>query len=305
MSHSILSTVLGSAVADAGTFTYSYPTGKDEGNFYLAMGHKLTVDGNKYNYPDDFDVTLGTASITITNKTGATWASGAAVKCQLEEPGKREYRDDMTGNLLASAVEAKTMLVSLGAPDAIVTNGICESQNRTGAGVLLINGALSNGDLSTSVATLDVPRNVIADSGGVDTAVITVTGTDVYGNAMSEKITLNGATAVAGKKAFKTITAVSSDATVTNGMFLGTGDVIGLPVFLPSAGHVLKEMADGVAATAGTFVAGVRTAGGATATDGDVRGTYDPNSACDGAIVFSLIVALPDPGFTGITQYTG
>jgi len=304
MSFSILTTVLASAVADAGTFTYSYPSGKDEGHFYQAMGHKLTVDGNKYSFPDDFDVTLGTSTVTITNKTGASWASGATVKCQLEEQGKRAYRDD-TGNLLNNTTEAHTFLVNLGAPDTLDADGICESQNRTGAGVLLINGDLSDGDLSTSVATLDVPRNVIADSGGADTAVITVTGTDAYGDVLVENITLNGLTAVAGKKAFKTITAVSSDATVTNGMFLGTGDVIGLPVFLPSAGHVLKEMEDGVAATAGTFVAGIRTAGGSTATTGDVRGTVDPNSACDGAKVFQLLVALPDPGYLGIAQYAG
>lgn len=297
MSHSILSTVLGSAVADAGTFTYSYPTGKDEGHFYQAMGHKLTVDGNKYSYPDDFDVTLGTASITITNKSGASWAAGATVKCQLEEQGKRAYRDD-TGNLLVNTTEAHTFLVNLGAPDTASAAGVAASQTPAAA---------SNLTLTSSTVTLDVPRN-ITETGVAATVAhnITVTGTDAYGATVVETITgAVGATTVAGKKAFKTITKIAVSAATTGAITVGWGDVLGIPIFLPSAGHVLKEMEDGVAATAGTFVAGIRTAGGSTATTGDVRGTVDPNSACDGAKVFQLLVALPDPGYLGIPQYAG
>ena len=40
----------------------------------------------------------------------------------------------------------------------------------------------------------------------------------------------------------------------------------------------------------------------ATATTGDVRGTYDPNAACDGDKVFQLLVTLPNPGYKGIPQ---
>jgi hypothetical protein len=109
---------------------------------------------------------------------------------------------------------------------------------------------------------------------------------------------------MAGKKAFKTITDVSSSASIT-GLTVGTGDVLGLPVFVPGGGHVVAEMEDGANATAGTVVGGDLTAGGATATTGDVRGTYDPNSAADGGKVFQLMVALPDPGYIGVDQYAG
>ena len=66
---------------------------------------------------------------------------------------------------------------------------------------------------------------------------------------------------------------------------------------------MLAELEDGAAPSAGTFVAGVSTA--ATATSGDVRGTYDPNSAADGAAVFDIVIALPDPKYKGVTQYAG
>jgi hypothetical protein len=47
------------------------------------------------------------------------------------------------------------------------------------------------------------------------------------------------------------------------------------------------------------------TAGGSTATTGDVRGTYDPNAAADGARVFELVVALMEPGDLGMPQFAG
>lgn len=129
---------------------------------------------------------------------------------------------------------------------------------------------------------------------------MTVTGKDVYGNTIVE--TSASGTSMAGKKAFKTITSVVPSANIT-GATVGTGDVLGLPMFLPGTAYVLKELQDGAAATAGTVVAGVSTA--ATATSGDIRGTYDPNAACNGALVFDLIVALGDPDYKGIAQYAG
>lgn len=308
MTRKIVNGQLSADVADAGTVAVSYPSRvgeeagiTDEGDFYLAMGHKLVLgQNNALSFPDDFDITLGTNSVTVTNKTGATWEGGQNFTLQLEERGKSVYTDDGSGNVMARMARADTFLISLGAPDALVTNGVMAAQNRTNAGALLLNGSLASG----GVVTLDVPRNVIADSGGADTAVITVTGTDEYGQAMAETLTLNGTTAVAGKKAFKVITALECDAAIANSAFIGTGDVLGLPFFLPSNGYVLKELQNGTAATAGTFVAGFRTAGGHTAIGADVRGTYGPNAACDGAIVFDLVVALSDPGERGVTQYS-
>jgi len=133
------------------------------------------------------------------------------------------------------------------------------------------------------------------------TAVLTVTGTDEFGNTVVESSA--SGTSMAGKKAFKTVTSVVPSANITSAT-VGTGDVLGLPAFLPGAGRVLAELEDGAAATAGTLVAGVRTTP-ATATTGDVRGTYDPNSAADGSKAFELVVALDDPSDKGVAQYAG
>jgi hypothetical protein len=306
---------LAADVADAGTFTVAYPTrpspdaGKyNEGDFFGAMGHKLVMGQSVLSFPNDFDVTLGTSEITITNEYGATWPAGTDWRLELQVQGKPLYRQPADVNSGAGAPrlvnrvsKSCEVLINLGAPDALVTNGVMAQQNITAAGAMLVNGTLATG----GVATLDVPRNLIADSGGADDAILTVTGKDEYGQTMIETLTLNGTTAVAGKKAFKQVTGIAASKAVANTAFIGTGDVLGLPVFLPSNGHVVKELSNGTAATAGTFVAGLRAAEGSTATSADVRGTYDPNAAADGDIVFQLVVSLPDPTYLGVAQYAG
>ena len=83
----------------------------------------------------------------------------------------------------------------------------------------------------------------------------------------------------------------------------GTGDVLGLPFFVSDSVHIIKEVEDGAAAVAGTLVGGVSSA--ATATTGDVRGTYEPDTVCDGSTAFELIVASSDPKYLGVAQYAG
>jgi len=300
-----IETLLASALAAAGTITVDYPSGFDE-NHFSPTGHKIAVkNGGLLLQGRDFGITFAKTQATVTLAAGMdTIPAGTTLFVELHLRGERDTIDLTTLGAAGNRISNRQVVeINFGAPAAIDADGICESQNRTGAGALLINGALSNGDLATSVATLDVPRNVIADSGGADTAVITVTGTDEYGEVVVENITLNGTTAVAGKKAFKTITGVASNGTISNGFFLGTGDVLGLPVFLPNAVNVLYDTEDGAAVTDGTYVAGVLTK--PTATTGDVRGTYDPNSACDGGKNFTVVVALSDPTFKGVPQFAG
>lgn len=158
-----------------------------------------------------------------------------------------------------------------------------------------VNGARASG----GVATLDVPpRNVVA--AWTNSVVLTVTGTDAYGNVVFEKSA--SCTSFTGKKAFKTVTKVEASDDVTN-LTVDFGDVLGLPLFLPGTGNVVKELEDGAPATAGPLVAGATAT--PTATTGDVRGTYDPNSACNGSKAFALIVMLTDPQDTGRAQYAG
>ena len=94
-------------------------------------------------------------------------------------------------------------------------------------------------------------------------------------------------------------TAAHASAVVAVGDFLS---IIPASEFNASGGfyYVVEIQPDSVG---GTLVAGVTTA--PTAVTGDVRGTYDPASACNGALAFQLLFALPNPTDRGVAQYAG
>lgn len=108
-------------------------------------------------------------------------------------------------------------------------DGVAQSQTPASGGVqnLTINGALASG----GVATMDVPRHVSIASAGNDAArTFTVTGTDRYGQTMSETITGPNATTVKGTKNFKTVTAVTVDDNTAGAITVGSADELEGPV---------------------------------------------------------------------------
>jgi hypothetical protein len=166
-------------------------------------------------------------------------------------------------------------------PATASATAVCAAQAIAAAGNATINGASASG----GVATLDVARAVNVDStnAGDTTQTVTITGTDYWNQAQTETITMNGTTAVAGLKAFKTITQVAVSAALAGNLTVGSTDVFGLPYRITDAGYIIRVgWAGALAEDAGTFVA-ADTTSPATATTGDVRGTYDPSSAADGS----------------------
>lgn len=187
-------------------------------------------------------------------------------------------------------------------PSTKAANAVCAAQAKAAAGALTINGANATG----GVATFDYARAVNVDSSDANntTQVVTVTGTDYWGQAQTEEITMNGTTAVAGQKTFKTITAASVNAAITGTMTIGNEDTFGLPYRVTDAGYLIRVgWAGALAEDAGTFVAADTAT--ANATTGDVRGTYTPSSAANGsrrlviAIGLTALQAGPDATQTG------
>lgn len=295
MSYDSVNTVLSAAVAASGTFTVGYPTGRDSGSYVGTFKHKIGALQSVYTAPADFTLTFGTSNITVNWGAGkTTLPAGTVLNLQLDKIGDDERRIRTDVAKTNGTVPMTPVLINLGAPDVADADGISASATVTAPANAVIGGALAAG----GVATFDVPRNVVG--AWTNTAVVTIVGTDEYGNAMQE-VSASG-TSHAGKKAFKTVTRVTPSATITGATF-GTGDVIGLPVALAEKAFVVKELEDGAAATAGTLLGAVRTA--ASGTTGDVRGTYDPNSACDGAKAFQLLAYISDPTDKGVSQYAG
>lgn len=295
MSRYTINGTLAANVANGATFTVSYPSGTDAGTFYGAVDHGLSIGLANYRHFDDFLAAPGASNVTITNRSGKAWAAGQPYIVMLEVPGERDINDGNGKNPVLRANSLRLVQVNIGAPDVADADGVCASQAGTANTAMSLNGAL----LSGGKVVFDVPRNVVAAWTG--TAVLTVTGKDEYGNTVVESSA--SGTSLAGKKAFKEITRVVPSANITAAT-VGTGDVFGLPVYLQDADQVIKELENfAVPGTGGTFVAG--STAKATATTGDVRGTYDPNSAADGSKVFQLWIATSDPTYRGPAQFAG
>ena len=129
---------------------------------------------------------------------------------------------------------------------------------------------------------------------GVAPVTVTVTGFDVYGQAMSEAITSSAAvsTAVSGLKAFYIITSVTVSGATGTALTVGTTNVLGIPVRVANIAYVASVKSNNtLAQDAGTFVAADTNT--ATTTTGDVRGTYTPATASNGIVRTVMGILLP------------
>lgn len=192
-------------------------------------------------------------------------------------------------------VTPELFVKNFGAIALAVATAVAASQTITSPAAAVINGTLA----SAGVATFVTPRNVVA--AWTNTAIITIVGTDEYGSIMTE--TSASGTSHTGKKAFKTITSITPNATVT-GFTAGNGTVIGLP-YRADVGDVLSARQTG-ANDAATVVA-ADTTSPATGTTGDVRGTVAFASAPDGTKTYKVLLKVADPstkvGAYGVLQF--
>lgn len=231
-------------------------------------------------------VTQGTAAGTqvITQLTGGTGGQGISGTYQTN------------GNLTAAS---GTVVL------AIQTPGQCT----------VPNNAQSPGVNSWNAMTL-VGRAVAVTAAASATATTaTVNGYDSYGFPVTETITLSAGAQVSGKKAFKYIKSVVLNAAdATHAYSVDTTDIFGLPIRSDSFGDVLVNYAASLTAstliTAATnYVASDRTA--ATATTGDVRGTFAAFTSATGANKLIIrqspqayMTTSANPGLYGVTQYS-
>jgi hypothetical protein len=189
-------------------------------------------------------------------------------------------------------------------PQALQTNNIAASQTPAGAGNLTLTAGTSVKSVvradGTTVLQLNTPRAVqlTTASGTISTSrTLTVSGYDYYGQPMTENIatgTTSSAVAnVSGKKAFYQISSIAITGSLPVAITVGTTDILGLPVRLIDAGYVVKVgWANALAQDAGTLTVADMT-NPATSSTGDVRGTYVPSSATNGARRLVMTIALP------------
>lgn len=165
----------------------------------------------------------------------------------------------------------------MNAPIAATATAVYQSTASQGA-TLTPTGALVSG----GVATFGVPVAAqITASTNLSTCLITLQGTDGYGQSMTwtgigpTGNTLgNTGSFVNTTKAFKTITTASIVGTASAGLQIGTSDVYGLPYRVSTTNRVVGIYVDGFAfgSSAGSVTAGFSATGTHTASGADVRG---------------------------------
>jgi hypothetical protein len=157
-----------------------------------------------------------------------------------------------------------------------------------GAGVT----AASDG-LGTVRFRLDTPRSVtLTSAGNASNANFTIRGFDAYGQPMSQTLVGPNVATVQTTKAFASVVSVTANVAPGATTSVGTGDRFALPVRVTDAGYVATAKWAGVLAQdAGTLT--LADGAAATAATGDVRGTYAPTSASNGARRLVMCIAVP------------
>ena len=214
---------------------------------------------------------------------------------------------------------AMTLVSASGAGITVTTSAtfIPQTGSTIAKGALAIDGvpALVSFGTNQSMAVADPTKNisralsVTASSGGVGGAFI-VTGTDLYGVAMTEKITaaagISGGTTTNGKKAFKFISNVKPQFSDTVSYSIGTADIVGFPLCVNTFTYCTVGYLGALIVSSTGFVAAVSST--ATNTTGDARGTYALQTAADGvrslqmAIRLSPVALQTMAGYFGVTQ---
>jgi hypothetical protein len=310
MSFKIFNATPSSAVATGGTIAFALGTASVLGQMKFEGNHVLYARGlqAQFAFPGDFTISFSGSTATVTYNGTTSIPANTLVELQLEAAGENNY--------LASSIEPKDSVFDvLGNIRAVVARPVRAlfGAIATASATAVLNAAARAGTVKNTYApavVLDVPRSLVyvSSNAGDTTQVITAFGTDEFGVAVSETVTLNGTTPVNGKKAFKTVLADQNSVALAGTLSIGTrAGGIGLPFFLPGGtgagiGYVLKEIQDGAVATAGTFVGGDLTK--ASNTTNDVRGTWTPNSAPDGAKVYEVVIMASDLTFKGVPQFT-
>lgn len=169
-----------------------------------------------------------------------------------------------------------------------ITNPVAADNDR----ILTTNAGPTAADaltISSFTAQPDVPRNITITPTGtttdVESCVVTITGTNFFGDAITDTITFaaNASTIGTGTKAFKTVTSVAFPADCESGGFaatwiIGVGEKLGAKRCMASAGHLVFSTIDGAYETTRATV---------TADSNEVeKNTFDFNGTMDGTSDF-------------------
>ena len=277
-------------VAHSASFFVPYPAGTSRGDYFGGHGSVLAIGQVVCTSPNQMTVDLGAEGATVTNTGTYEWPLSGTYVLSLDAVGISAGWQSEDGKILPRVQPWPVVYLNVGSPVAEVEEGL-----RVGAP---IDAA---GPVTLLQNSFDVPRNItIHADAAIAGTIFTVTSTDEYGVKVHEEI--DGANH--GRKCHYRNIVVSASAPVAANVQIGWGPEIGLPCFCGPATILVRELQDGEpVATAGVLIPGDEMP--ASATTGDVRGTYESEVSPDGIKAFGLLVCMPDPGYRGTAQFSG
>jgi len=242
----IVENTLSAAKVASSTLAVGYPTGYSKGKFNYGSAHKIRAGNTALVAPADFTISFGTADFTITFGTAiSTIPASTLLRIELDLGSDSDTLrpETLRSKLKPENVAAlgELVYVDLGSPATADANGYVETQDLTALDVFSSSVTAGAAMLAAALDGVpDVPRNVVA--AWTSTAILTVTGLDVYGDVIVEKSA--SSTSFTGKRAFAEVTNIEVSANVTS-LTVGTGDVLGLPFLLKNGNQVVKELENG------------------------------------------------------------
>ena len=214
----------------------------------------------------------------------------------------------------AQAPTSGTPLTLVSSSGAGITVGASAFNIVTGAtvtGLLAIDGVPGflnfgqDGTMTMYDPTKAGSRAVTITSAGNDSsAIMTVVGYDIYGQRMTQTLTMANAGAVTTTKCFKFIQSCTPSGTLSgSSVSVGTSDVYGFPLRVDSFYQIgVVWNGSWITSNAG-FTAAVTTSP-ATSSTGDVRGSYAVQSASNGTKVLQITIT-PNPNALATGSLTG
>ncbi len=214
-----------------------------------------------------------------------------------------------------SAAVSSTSITVLPAPATALSNVPIGQANLYGSGLLppaanfgpsapaatahAFGGAIDAGLARVMNPRETLARNIVLALATSGSYSAVVSGWDVWGNPMTEIISLSSQTTGAGKRAFKYIGSITSGTSSTDPVAFGLGDTFGFPFRVDEWDQTEITWNNAYASNANGFTKAVL--GAATATSGDVRGTIQLSTAVLTGVLATSISATATNGTSRVT----
>jgi hypothetical protein len=142
-------------------------------------------------------------------------------------------------------------------------------------------------------------RNIVFTGATAVAYSAVVSGWDVWGNPMTELVSMASQTTVAGKRGFKYIGSITSGTTITTQVSVGLGDTIGLPLRVDEWDQIDITWNNAGITNANGFTSASLAA--VSSTSGDVRGTVQLSTAVLTGVIATAISATATNGTSRVT----